>query len=137
MWMVAPVDMVEAEGDSGSPGWVWPPVPGQQAVRTDQVGPVGRSWHLEPEQVGPSPQGPMGGTGRALQVSQHPLPMPLNLLTGRRPGPQEQGCAQGHMQVRAPQGPWVLGQGLGRASPGAMDCGSFGSFIHDHQKGLV
>ena len=52
MWTVAPVDVVGLKGDTEGPRLVRPPVLGQQAVRTDEVGPGGRSWPV-PGDPGP------------------------------------------------------------------------------------
>ena len=131
--------VVGLKGDTEGPRLVRPPVLGQQAVRTDEVGPGGRSWHTwSPEQVGPSPWGPMGGTGRALQVSQHPSPHTTQ-PTDRWGDQAHRGRAvpkvtrkSGHHGV-----PVSWARALAGPPQVLVDCGSFSSSIHDHQEGLV
>ena len=112
-------DGTGAGGHRGAHGWRGLPSRGSRQLEPTQGGPGDRPWHTwSPGQLGPSPRGPMGGTGRALLVSQPPRPRKLltdgkTSPTGTRAVPKVT-CKSG-----PPRGPCVPGQGLGRASPGA------------------
>lgn len=80
----------------------------------------------------------MGGIGRALQVSQHPSPHATQ-PTDRWGDQAHRGravpkvtCKSGHHGV-----PVSWARALAGLPHVPVGCGSFGSFIHDHQEGLV
>lgn len=80
----------------------------------------------------------MGRIGRALQVSQHPSPHATQ-PTDRWGDQAHRGravpkvtCKSGHHGV-----PVSWARALAGLPHVPVGCGSFGSFIHDHQEGLV